>query len=250
MLREEALVSAFVELADTLVDEFDVIDFLQRLAARCVEILDVSAAGIMLADPGGRLRHAACSSEEMRLVELFELQIEQGPCWDAYRRATPIQGASPDDVQARWPEFASQALASGFVVVSAVPMRLRTRVVGALNLFSKQPTRLGDDDLNVAQALADVATIGLLQERTIRDARLFSAQLEVALDSRIVIEQAKGVVAEHNKVSVDDAFGLIRDFARAHNRLLSETARGLIDGRLSTEQLAAAPQRRPPNNPG
>jgi GAF domain-containing protein len=246
MAREQSLVDTFVMLADTLVDEFDVIDFLHRLAERCVEMLDVSAAGIMLVDSQGRLRHAACSNEEMRLVELFELQLEEGPCFDAYRQATPIRGATPEDVQARWPDFSIRAFEAGFIAVSAVPMRLRANVIGALNLFSSRPAGLSDDDIRVAQAMADVATIGILQERAIQDARAFSSQLEVALESRIVIEQAKGIVTEHNKVSVDSAFELIRGFARANNRLLSETARSLINGSLSPEQLvdASAPKKR------
>jgi GAF domain-containing protein len=241
--REDALVETFVALADTMVDAFDLIDFLHGLAERCVEVLAVSAAGIMLADSEGNLRHAACSNEQMRLVELFELQLQEGPCFDAYRETTPIVGGSPDEVRARWPEFAARALETGFQSVSAVPMRLRTQVIGALNLFSAEAERLGEDDLRVAQAMADIATIGILQERAIRDARSFSTQLEVALESRVVIEQAKGIVAEHRRTHVDTAFGMIRNHARSHNLLLSETARGIVDGTLRPEQLSGGASR-------
>jgi transcriptional regulator with GAF, ATPase, and Fis domain len=240
MAREDRLVDALVTLADTLVDHYDIIDFLQTLAERCVDLVDVSAAGIMLADPKSELRHAACSNEQMRLVELFELQVEEGPCFDAYRTQAPVVCASPEEASQRWPEFARNAIESGFSAFSAVPMRLRTDVVGALNMFSTDAGALGDDDIKVVQAMADIATIGILQERSIRDAHAFSTQLEVALESRVVIEQAKGIVAERSHISVDDAFERIRGFARAHNRLLSETARQIIDGTLQVEELTAA----------
>jgi GAF domain-containing protein len=235
--REKILVETFVGLADTLVDDYDIIDFMQTLAERCVELLDVSAAGIMLADSKGKLRHAACSSEQMRLVEFFELQVEEGPCFDAYRDGAPVLSDSPEDAETRWPRFAPHARESGFVTVSAVPLRLRAEVIGALNLFSSRPGALNADDVGVAQAMADIATIGILQARVIEDRNVFSSQLELALESRVAIEQAKGIVAEHNQISVDTAFELIRRYTRDHNRLLSETARQLIDGTLTPEQL-------------
>jgi transcriptional regulator with GAF, ATPase, and Fis domain len=237
MTREKILVETFVGLADTLVDDYDVIDFMQTLAERCVDLLDVSAAGIMLADGEGNLRHAACSSEHMRLVEFFELQVEEGPCLDAFRDQVTVLCDSPDDADVRWPRFAPRARTSGFVTVSAVPMRLRTEVIGALNLFSSRAGALNDDDVLVAQAMADIATIGILQERVIRDKSLFSAQLELALESRVAIEQAKGIVAEQNRIGVDKAFELIRNFTRHHNRRLSETAREIISGTVTSQQL-------------
>lgn len=240
MTRERILVETFVGLADTLVDDYDIIDFMQTLAERCVEILDVSAAGIMLADPSGTLRHTACSSEQMRLVELFELQVEEGPCFDAYRNEAAVVSTDAEDAARRWPRFAPHALESGFGVVSAVPMRLRSEVIGALNLFSSGDDVLDADDLAVAQAMADIATIGILQHRVIRDKNAFAAQLEFALESRVAIEQAKGIVAEHNRIDVDRAFNLIRQFTRDHNRLLSDTARRIIDGTLTPEELVGA----------
>jgi transcriptional regulator with GAF, ATPase, and Fis domain len=239
MEREELLVETLVTLADTLVDSYDVIDFMQTLAERSVALLDVSEAGIMLADPDGKLRHIACSSEEMRLVELLELQVGEGPCFDAYNTHAAVACDSLRAAQARWPQFAPHARKGGFEAVSAVPMRLRSQVIGALNLFSTRSTALNQRDLAVAQAMADIATIGILQERAIHDSRAFSAQLEVALDSRIVIEQAKGIVAERNRVDVDAAFRQIRHFARSHNRLLSETAREIIGGALLPASLTA-----------
>jgi transcriptional regulator with GAF, ATPase, and Fis domain len=237
MTRERLLVETFVDLADTLVDAYDIIDFMQKLAERGVALLDVTAAGIMLADAEGNLRHAACSSEQMRLVEFFELQVEEGPCFDAYREKRAIQSASPEDLDARWPRFGPHAWANGYLAVSAVPMRLRTQVIGALNLFSAEPELLNEEDLAVAQAMADIATIGILHERVISDTRDLSAQLEFALESRVAIEQAKGIVAEHNQINVDRAFELIRRFTRDNNRLLSDTAREIIDGTLSPAEL-------------
>jgi transcriptional regulator with GAF, ATPase, and Fis domain len=237
MPREDRLIEAFVTLADTLVDHYDIIDFLQTLAERCVDLVDVSAAGIMLADTNGALRHAACSNERMRFVELLELQLEEGPCFDAYRTHAPVICASPEEAAERWPRFAPQAKEGGFSAFSAVPMRLRSDVIGALNLFSENELALAADDIKVVQAMADIATIGILHERLIRDAHAFSTQLEVALESRVVIEQAKGIVAEHSKVSVDEAFEQIRAFSRSHNRLLSDTARQLIDGTFSSDEL-------------
>jgi len=222
----------FVTLADTLVDSFDIIDFLQSLAERCVELLDVSEAGIMLADSNGGLRHAACSSERMRLVELFELQLEEGPCFDAFIQGVPVLSSAPEDLEARWPMFAPHAHDAGLAAAVALPMRLRNQVIGALNLFSSEFRTLTDEDLRLAQAMADIATIGILQERTIRGGRAFSTQLQGALDSRVVIEQAKGTVSERNNISVDEAFGLLRGFARENNRLLAETCREVIDGTL------------------
>jgi hypothetical protein len=239
MEREERVVETFIILADTLVDTYDLIDFMQTLAERCVELLNVTSAGIMLADPNGKLRHIACSSEQMRLVELLELQLAEGPCFDAYNDQAAVRCDSLHNAEARWPQFAPHARKGGFEAVSAVPMRLRSEVIGALNLFSSQNAAMTHQDLALAQAMADIATIGILQERAIHDSLAFSAQLEVALESRIVIEQAKGIVAERDRVSVDDAFQLIRRFARHHNRLLSDTARQIIAGALSTQALTA-----------
>ncbi len=229
MPREQHLVETFVTLADTMVAEYDVIDFLQILAEQCVELLDVTAAGIMLAEPGGQLRHAACSSEEMRLVELLEIQIAQGPCFDAYRDQVSVSSESPSDAARRWPMFAEIATEHGFKTMSAVPMRLRGEALGALNLFSTESRGLTDADMRVAQGMADIATIGVLQERAISSANAISSQLVKALESRIVIEQAKGIVAEHDHLTVDEAFEIIRSYARSRNRLLSEVAREIRD---------------------
>jgi GAF domain-containing protein len=243
MADQQRFVETLVTLADTLVDEYDMIEFMQTLAERSVELVGVSAAGIMLADTQGHLQHAACSSEQMRLVELFELQLEQGPCFDAYREQAAVRSDTPQDVARRWPEFAPRVEEAGFVAVSAVPLRLRGQGVGALNLFSTSNGALADEDLQVVQALADIATIGILQARLINDQTTLTTQLETALHSRVTIEQAKGVVAERNDINVDEAFVLIRRFARNTNRLLSDTASGIVDGTLTDEFLTDTRQR-------
>jgi GAF domain-containing protein len=246
MAEQQRLVETLVELADTLVAEYDVIDFMQTLAERSVELAGVSAAGIMLADADGQLRHAACSSEQMRLVEFVEVQLEEGPCFDAFREQRAVQSDTPQDAAQRWPHFAPRAEEGGFTAVSAVPLRLRGEAVGALNLFSTSTGALDDEDLQVVQAMADIATIGILQARLIRDQSVLTAQLEAALDSRVIIEQAKGVVAERNGIDVDEAFVRIRRFARNNNRLLSDTAAQIVEGSLTDEFAAAEnPRTRP-----
>jgi transcriptional regulator with GAF, ATPase, and Fis domain len=237
MSREQDLLAAFIEFADTFVADYDVVEFLHRLAERCVDLLDASEAGIMLADGDGTLHYIASSSERMHLIELFELQHDQGPCLDAYRTGVAVHSAMTDDANTRWPRFASHAREVGFQSVSALPMRLRTDVIGALNLFSTTAEPLSPEDQQVTQALADIATIGILQERALHDGHIVLTQLQTALESRVVIEQAKGMVAEHGHVSTDDAFTLLRGYARNHNRLLRQTAEAIIDGTLAPDAL-------------
>jgi GAF domain-containing protein len=249
MADQHRLVETLVTLADTLVDDYDVIEFMQTLAERSVELAGVSAAGIMLADGGGGLSHVACSSEQMRLVELLELQLEEGPCYDAFRQQAAVRSDTPEDAAVHWPNFAPHAEESGFLAVSAVPLRLRGHALGALNLFSATTGALDDDDLVVVQAMADVATIGILQARLIRDQHVLTTQLETALRSRVIIEQAKGVVAARNDMDVDAAFVQLRRFARNTNRLLVDAARGVVDGSLTDAFVADTPSSRPRSHP-
>jgi GAF domain-containing protein len=245
MAREQELLAAFIEFADTFVADYDVVEFLHRLATRCVELIDISEAGIMLADPDGTLHYIASSSERMHLIELFELQHDEGPCLDAYRTGIAVHTGMADDADTRWPRFAPHARDVGFQSVSALPMRLRADVIGALNLFSTTPEPLSPEDQQVAQALADIATIGILQERALKDGQVVTTQLEGALASRIAIEQAKGMVAEHNHVSTDDAFTLLRGYARKNNRLLRQTVDAIIDGTLTADALTAPTRNQP-----
>jgi hypothetical protein len=237
MNREQRLAEAFVELADTLVDDFDVIDFLQVLAARCVELLDVGAAGIMLAAHAGALVTVAASDERARLLELFEIQNDEGPCRDCYRAGAAVVNVDLEGARTRWPLFAPQAIAAGFGSANALPLRLRSQVVGSLNLFQAGTAGLDGAGLRMAQALADAATIGILQQRTVRRSEVAAAQLQGALTSRIVIEQAKGVLAERLQIRADDAFEVLRGAARSRNLLLSELARDVANGSPDVAQL-------------
>jgi len=242
--REALLITAFVGLADTLVDDYDVIDVLDRLAGYCVQLLAAEAAGILLADAQAMLRVVASTNEQTEWMELLQLQADEGPCVECFRAGAPVSVADLADAAARWPRFVG-ALQEREVYgsVHALPLRLRGQAIGTLNLFHGAPGPLPEADLALGQALADIATIGILQERAIHDSRAFSAQLEAALDSRIVIEQAKGIVAERNQVDVDVAFQQIRRFARNHNRLLSNTAREIIAGALTPLALTRTESR-------
>jgi transcriptional regulator with GAF, ATPase, and Fis domain len=239
--REERLVEAFVEAADTLVDDFDVIEFLHTVAGRCVQLLEVDAAGVMLADQFGQLHATAASAESVRLLELFELQADAGPCVDAFRAGVQVVNADLGASRGRWPRFAEAARAAGFVSVHALPLRLRATVIGALNLFCARAGVLSDADVRTGQALADVATIGILAQRSVQQAELLAAQLQQALNSRVIIEQAKGVLAERRRISVDEAFVLLRAYARNHNLHLSDLARQVADGSSTATDLLCDP---------
>lgn len=232
MTREALLNRTLVEIADTLVDEFDIVDLLSMLSARCVDVLDVDAAGIMLVAPDGELRVMASSSDAMRLVELFELQCQQGPCLDCYRTGEPVVNQDLASANGPWPRFAPVAIAAGFGAADAIPMRLRKETIGALNLFRTGPGSLGDDDVSVAQAMADIATIAILQHRAMHEANSVNEHLNHALASRIVIEQAKGIVAERKNLDMNQAFAYLRNHARIHHRRLGDVALDVVEGRL------------------
>ncbi len=242
--REAVLARAFVRLADTLASDFDVVDFLQTLSTDSVEILGAEAAGVMLADPRGGLRLVASSDERMRLLELFELQGAQGPCLDAFSSGRPVQASAADSL-ARWPVFAPEASDAGFQRMCAVPLRVRTDVIGALNLFRGSDEPFTDTEMEIAQAMAEMAAIGLIQERALRERSLLAEQLQAALNSRVVIEQAKGMLAEYLTMNVDDAFKLLRNYARDHNRKLSQVASNIVDRKISRAELITRPGQRP-----
>ena len=219
----------FVELTDTLVDDFDIIDFLDRLAVRCVELLGVSACGLLLVDHRGTLNLLAASTEQARLLELFELQNSEGPCLDAYRDGVAVYGRDLND-DTRWPNFTPAARDAGFTSVDALPMRLRNEVIGAMNLFGAGQEAPEADVLELGQALANAATIGILHQRALRRREVVAEQLQDALNSRILVEQAKGFLAEHQDISVDEAFTALRDHARGSGLKFLEVAQAVIDG--------------------
>jgi GAF domain-containing protein len=247
MSRESLLTRTFVQLADTLVDEFDVVELLTTLADRCVEVLDVSAAGLMLIAPQGELRAVASSSETMRMLELFELQAQEGPCLDCYRTRQPVLNQHLGDLGNRWPRFEPVALKAGFRSVHAMPMRLRGDVIGALNLFRTGRADLDEADIVAGQALADAATIAVLSHQAALETQLVNSRLSHALNSRIVIEQAKGVLAERTGLSMEEAFATMRVHARNHNEKLVDVARGVVNGTLGVNDLSERSPRRKPS---
>jgi transcriptional regulator with GAF, ATPase, and Fis domain len=240
----DLLSDTFIDLADTMVAEFDVIDFLHMLTDRSVRLLAASAAGVMLADPRGELRVAAASSEQAGLLELFQLQNDQGPCLDCIRTGRPVTAADLSGPVQRWPRFAHAATQSGFRTVQALPMRLRDHVIGALSLFRAEPGPFGPAELRIGQALADVATIGLLHERNVRRNETLAEQLQAALNSRVAIEQAKGKLAERLSIDMDQAFSLLRDYARNSSQRLTDVARAFVDD--ATAQFPPPPRRQTP----
>jgi transcriptional regulator with GAF, ATPase, and Fis domain len=228
-MDSELLSDTFVDLADTMVSDFDVIDFLHLLTDRSVTLLAASAAGVVLADPRGQLRVAAASSQAAELMELFQIQNDQGPCLDCFRTGQPVTATDLTGPAQQWPRFAAAATQAGFRSVEALPMRLRDEVIGALNLFRTGPGPLDPADLRIGQALADVATIGLLQERNVRRSETAAEQLQAALTSRVIIEQAKGKLAERLGLDVDHAFVMLRQYARTSNQRLTDVARNFVN---------------------
>jgi GAF domain-containing protein len=240
MLRESLLVATAVELADNLVDNFDVIDVLTLLSDRCVQTLDVSSAGVLLGLPGGDLQFVASSSEPMRVLELFQIQANEGPSVDCHADGIAIINRELRDPDERWPRFSPRAIALGFRSVHCLPLRLRGRIIGALNLSRGDTGLLSQEDVVVAQGLADVATIAILQHQSTLSARDLNDQLSIALNSRIIIEQAKGMVSHSLQCDMDIAFGRLRAHARNHNLHLTDVATAVVSGTLAIESLVPA----------
>jgi GAF domain-containing protein len=245
--REQLLSRAFVRLADTLVDEYDIIDVLDQLVGYCVELLAADAAGLLLVDSRGTLRVVASSSEDANLMELLQLEADEGPCMECFGSGLPVSVADLGDAASRWPRFvAAVAQRGAFRSVHALPLRLRGETIGAMNLFHRQPGPLPEADLALGQALADVATIGILSERSIRRDEVLSEQLQTALTSRAIIEQAKGVLAQHGGLSMHAAFDRLRGYARNRNKRLSEVARQVVEGDLGADLLTTPVAHRAP----
>jgi transcriptional regulator with GAF, ATPase, and Fis domain len=244
-ISPDRLAHVFVEVADTLVDDFDLIEFLHLVTSHTTELVNVAAAGLLLVDHRGRLQFMAASSEEARLLELFQVQTEEGPCQDAFHSGSTTINADLTTATDRWPVFAPRAVSAGYRSVHALPLRLRSNVIGALNLFGADTGSLDPEDVRIIQALADVATIAILQERTIHHREVLTEQLQGALNSRVVIEQAKGVVAQMYNLDVDDAYGLLRTYARRNRQRLVQVAQVLITDPSSFPDLAERPRNEP-----
>ncbi|MHA7274817.1 GAF and ANTAR domain-containing protein [Arthrobacter sp. Bz4] len=231
--RSEQVSAAFVKLAETLVADYHVLDLLQTLVEETVSLLDAAAVGLLLADPHGELQVVASTNEESRLVEMLQLQAGAGPCVECFKTGVVITIDSIDSMGPRWPEFQAAALSQGFHSIHAVPLRVRDRTIGAMGLFGRDVGALTAEDSAIGQALADVATIGLLHERTIREGTLINDQLQRALTGRVLVEQAKGVISQTKNVDLDEAFNMIRRYSRSHHLGLQDTARKIVSGSLT-----------------
>jgi GAF domain-containing protein len=238
--REELISRAFVSLADTLVDEYDVIELLHRLADFSVQLLPADAAGIVLGDARRELRAVAASDEAAHVMELLQLQNDQGPCLDCFQSAAPVSVADLAEASGRWPTFvAAVAQRGNFRSVHALPLRLRGRAIGALNLFRSVSGSVPEPDLALGQALADVATIGILQERAIRRGEVLNEQLQSALNNRVIIEQAKGALAQYGGLPSAVAFERLRHYARGRNVKLTDVARRVVDKEVDLGEVLA-----------
>lgn len=240
MSREKLLATTFVDLADTLVTEFDAVDFLHTLAERTVDLLDADAAALILTDQRGHLQVVASTTHQARVLELLALQNSEGPCLDCFNTGEPVTNVDLHEVEAPWPRFRAAATEAGYRTTHVLPMRLRSEVIGALSLFCTTQSTLSADDRAIGQALADVATIGLLHERTVRQQELLAEQLQTALNSRVLIEQAKGALAERTGIEVDDAFAVMRNYSRQTRRPITNVALSVIDGSIDVAHLLQA----------
>ncbi|MFF7334811.1 ANTAR domain-containing protein [Streptomyces sp. NPDC090306] len=231
MTSQQRVLDILVEAVDTLIDDFDLIEFLHRLSTRCVELLDIDAVGVMIVDQDGELQLIAASDENTRVLELFALQHFEGPCVRCYRSGQAQLNIDLTSAPATlgFGTFAARAREAGFTVTHALPMRLRQQVVGAVNLFQVGAGRLSASDIQIGQALADVATISILQQRSLEQSHIEKAQLQAALTSRVTIEQAKGILSERHGLSLDDTFEAMRSYARPRHLRLTELARQVID---------------------
>jgi transcriptional regulator with GAF, ATPase, and Fis domain len=247
MNREPEVVTAFVSLTDSLLGEFDILDLLTDLTEVCARLLDVAAAGLLLADAGGQLHILATTSERTRELELFQLQRDEGPCLDCYHSGEPITVADLRTETQRWPRFVPAAATAGFFSVHAVPMRAQSSVLGTLGLFGSGTGTLNVDDLNLAQALAHVATVAILQDHSTTPVDAVFARLRNLLDSRGVLEQAKGVLYERFGISMHDAFARLRGYAREHHEPLTHIARTVVTDAAADSALLNALAPAPPS---
>jgi GAF domain-containing protein len=235
--RERAVIAAFVEIARSLTEGYDVVELHSNLTTDCERLLDIASAGLLLADRGGVLHLMAASSERTHDIETFQLQRHEGPCLDCYRDGSPILVEDLSREQQRWPQFVPAALAAGFTSVHALPMRLHDNVLGTLGLFGTHPGRLTDEDLHLGQALADVASLALVAEKNSADKDVINAQLQTALQSRVVLEQAKGLLAQSGGLDMEQAFAVLRRYARDHNQKLSQVAAQAVERTLTARVL-------------
>lgn len=241
--REENITDAFVRVAGTLVVAYDVVDLLSTLAYTCTQLLDVQAGGILLADGSGALELVASTSEEAEIVEVMILAAGTGPCIDSYKTGEVVSVPDIEKDTRNWKRFRRTAIDQGFRAAHATPLRLHGKVIGAMNLMSTVTGALSDRDAQLAQALADVATVGILHEHSFRQPDVVAAQLHLALDTRILVEQAKGVLAEVRSCTMSEAFDALREYSRGHEVSLREAAAGVVNRTISMDSLVSAEPR-------
>lgn len=237
--REGRLAEVLIGLADTLVSDFDVTDLFLRLVESCAELADTDHVGLVLADQTGTLQVMATTSEEALVIELLQLEKQDGPCFDAYRSGSPVfvPDVSAPEAQERWPDFVRVSSQAGINSVTALPMRLRQHNLGALNMFRTRKGLLNDDELATARALAGIASISILEDRAAHDARLVINQLQQALDSRVVIEQARGIIAQQSNLGMEEAFAKLRRYARDRNLRLRNVAERVVSRQLDPSEI-------------
>lgn len=231
--REHQLVDAFVSLTDSLVSDYDVVELLQTLVDNAAELFDAQAAGILLVNPQQELEVVASTSERSSFIGLMQLRAGEGPCVEAFATGETVSVEDPEEMQRRWPLFAATSAQQGYASVHSIPLRLRDSTLGSMNLFRETTGALNTTDAVAARALTDVATISILQQRTTEHAVLVQQQLQHALDSRIAIEQAKGFLAHTHQIDPDAAFDMLRSYARSQQARIAETARHVVDRRVT-----------------
>ncbi|SDP87010.1 GAF domain-containing protein [Actinopolyspora xinjiangensis] len=246
--REQRLAQTFVTLSDTLVDDFDVLDFLTLLAERATTLLEVTAAGVILSDQRGGWHPTAASTEDAHLLQLLATQTHEGPCQDSITTSAPVTSSDLSTEHARWPTFSEAAVSAGFHTAAAVPMRLRRQTIGALTLLDTTPAAVDTNGVQLGQALADQATVGLLHHRALRREETLSEQLQATLHHRVVIEQAKGILAEAGNLTMQQAFQLLREHARVHDRHLTDLANSLTNRTTQPADLLTARPDPTPHN--
>lgn len=237
--REATLAKMFVEMADTLIAEYDISEFLQRLTYRCADLVDASAVGVLLIDAHGDLKLAAASTADMHALELFEMQQREGPCYEAFQSGEQVIEGHLENATGRWPQFTPQALNRGFRSVHAFPLRVRAQMLGALNVFFSHSGPFTEADILALQALADIASIGILQQRQVQESGEVAQQLQTALDSRVVIEQAVGILVARRSLGTREAFEAMRSYARSNNQQLRAVAQAIVDGAVPTDAVEA-----------
>ena len=245
MMRQTQLVEYFVHVADTLLEDFDLVDLLHDLTVNAALVSGAASAGLVLLDHQDRVRYMAASNEEGRLLELFQIQNGDGPCLDAIRGGRPVVNADLGEAADRWPQFAPAARAAGFQSVHAFPLRLGGQTMGALNIFGAEHSRFDPEEVRLVQGLADIATIAIVQERSRHPVEIVTEQLQTALNSRIVIEQAKGALARSESITPAQAFEVLRETARHTHQKISDVARSVIVDLARPMRARPLPRRSP-----